>query len=273
VTRIYMSPSPDLQRRRTVRDIAHLYLSGSSRRPQRSGQEAGRPVTLLVISAGRLATRPSHVANLALALLETGGSVLCWDLDPVHPNLAYFLGLGPEDVFRSPARKGAPRRVAAASGLEVLVDGGVAPCESCVRSGELLLVNLPAPDGGGETAFLRAWLEARGRSADLLLLMRRGPAPKEDPLPGALVPSLGDPPVLVLPILTPGASPPVVRDGPAAEARSGIMEGLPDGLAVEPGLPVMRRDPRGRAAGAYRGLAQQVLLFVSSARAERRVAS
>jgi len=84
----------DGQKRRHIRDIAHLYISGS-----RDRAPAPR-VTLLIVGENRACFSGFHAANLAAALSARGCSVRVSERSGLLPNAGFYLALSPSQYIR-----------------------------------------------------------------------------------------------------------------------------------------------------------------------------
>ncbi len=106
---------------RGIRDIAHLYLSGS-----RAARGAAAP--LLVIACGRTRADLSgfHVANLAVALASAGRRACIVERSALVLNAARFLALPPR-VYLDPSPNGVVH--GALAGVRVTWSGRPAPDE------------------------------------------------------------------------------------------------------------------------------------------------
>lgn len=90
----------DGQKRRHIRNIAHLYLSGSRR-----GEPA--PHFCLVIAGDNKSCFPGfHAANLAAALAARGCEVRVHDRSGLLPNAGFYLALPPSTYIRWDAPEG-----------------------------------------------------------------------------------------------------------------------------------------------------------------------
>jgi hypothetical protein len=84
----------DGQKRRHIRDIAHLYISGS-----RDRTPAPR-VTLVIVGENRACFSGFHAANLAAALSARGCSVRLSERSGLLPNAGFYLALSPSQYIR-----------------------------------------------------------------------------------------------------------------------------------------------------------------------------
>jgi len=79
----------DGQKRRHIRDIAHLYISGARRR------DPAPRACLLVTGENKLAFPGFHAANLAAALAARGCEVRLHERSGLLPNAGFYLALPP----------------------------------------------------------------------------------------------------------------------------------------------------------------------------------
>lgn len=210
-------------RARSIRDIAHLYLSARESAPRR----------VVVAGADRACFPGFHVANLAAALARARYRVRVVEQSGLVVNAARFLALPPQ-VYASLAA--CPPSASAIDGVEVWFD---APPEATASPRTVDLVHVPPleePRALQRTA-------ARWRDAVTAVFARRPLLPVA--LPGARL-------VLVAP--PPDAAPPESWGGLAVVTRWQRSLGDP--------LPACVRDPASRLSRAYATCADRLVVSV-----------
>jgi len=151
-----------------LRDISHLYLSGS-RRGNPSPPAAKRRLRLGFVTVSDTLAKVDVCANLAVQYARMGRRTLVLDLDPSLPNVGFRMGLAPELYLRHLRQSSQAALGRSALGVRLL--GGIATAavpdlpphiQQELENAECVLVNLAA-----QQSRLR-WLQALQAGTDAL---------------------------------------------------------------------------------------------------------
>lgn len=281
-------PRPGVRR---LRDISHLYLSGSrsSARFEATRQPAPRRLLRIALAGpGTAAARSAVGANLAVQLARLGRRTLVVDLDPALPGIGFRLGLAPQDALAHVPPGDGPRLARGFFGIRVLcgVAGGaewmtqavaarpelsdldcvllqVAAAPAAERMRELSLLFPPPPASStleraaARSPMIGAWLATAQRPAN--------PEPQTPPTPVDILLWIVDagraseePPAELLQALV--VTPRRIFYGPErSPGVAGTVWARVPAHASPDWVPISALDPEHPAARTYEGFAQALL--------------
>jgi hypothetical protein len=240
---------------RHIRDIAHLYISGSK------GGSCPPCATVLMAGEDKRCFSGFHAANLAAALSSKAVSVHLFERSGVLPNAGYFLSLPPRQYI--PREPGEDASVAGVGGVMIDCSSKGFPvfADGADRPG-IELVHLPPSIP--EKPFRECVREVRGflRPATIFVLLRIDSATSGE-IPECVVKELGPAAVCVLRLddadLCHHDDDPSTFDlGSLTDWKS----------ALRDRVPAVIRDPDSALSRAYVSVGDRLLSRISQVRRE-----
>jgi hypothetical protein len=158
-------------RPRTIRDIAHLYLSRSS------GPVEAPTLNLFVAAQNTDCLSGFHAANLAAALSRRRARVRLFELSGLLPNAAFYFSYHPNVYLRSPG-SGQRELHPALDSISITFDSIRLMGEgSATRELRVNLVHIPPVDNGEAFDELLPILRERSSHERWVLYLARDPSP------------------------------------------------------------------------------------------------
>ncbi len=251
------------QRPRNLRDISHLYISASRKRPESEG--GGPPALVLVVSLEAGPLRAWLSAGLGAAFGSAGARVVLLETGPGQPCAGYYFALPPGRYLRPVLDGEAVVEAGTQAGVTAFYSRNPSrlrlPALSGVRetrAGEphVILVAFDRPavsEGGGVRRLLDSIRSPSGeawwRDLPAFILLT---SQARDPGTGELPAGFGD--------LFPAAPVLMVHPGGSGSGAAGRLEDCPLPAGILEGL-AMRRPP---VSTFFSGLAAEILQRLGS---------
>lgn len=245
----------DVRRPRTIRDIAHIYLS-------RCSDPAKAPtVNLFVAAQNTDCLSGFHVANLAAAFSHRKARVRLFELSGLLPNAAFYFSYHPSVYMKAP---GSPDRelCPALESISITFDS-IRLMGDRPATGELHvnLVHIPPVDGRDDYAEILATLKGRCSSERWVLYLTRDPGYVQNELFETALEASG---IFALSLQKNGSAPPG-----GVENRLGNIGRWEN--AVDDRVPTVVRNPNSSLSRDYLSVCESVLGQIDLMRRRRHV--